>query len=159
MFTSQEQDYIFSTIKHGGNFRQKFSLNNKTYHYSENTLFKAQLYRVFSLLSNKVGVNSVVYDYIKKEDKIIIFCESMIDDNEELIEYGLGGEEYSLENTFDTANNYGLGNSIVELYKQVFYSLLIRDIDKNVAFIKKMENLLVSHLILIMMVYVAILES
>lgn len=148
ILTEQEQQYLWDNININCNFRDKINLNNKYLHCQLMTsIFRPQLYRIYSLLANYLGINTVIYDYIEKNSKYILFSESMIKEDEKLYEDELYPDNPINESIFLLWTNIieqlaNLNNNHIkeEFYKQIFYSLLIFDLDKEIAIIGKNDD-------------------
>ena len=148
ILNKEEQQYLWDNIGPNCNFRNKIKLNNKEIHCQKfYSVFRPQLYRIYSLLANTLGINTVIYDYIENNGKYILFSFSMIKDDERLYEDEFYPENpindsiflkwLSIIEQMDELENYNIKK---EFYKQILYSLLIFDLDKEIAIIGKNNN-------------------
>lgn len=141
--TEKEKKIFFDIAKQRIiKIREPIEINGKKYYaMSLISIFRPQLYRVFSLLANKLGIESVQYDYISEDENYILYSESMINSSEVLYEDELCDDSF----TPDIFGNYidvitrleknGISGIREQFAKQIFFSLLIFDCDKEIGII------------------------
>ena len=128
---------IFLKENNNDRFRNTFNVGNKTYFYTLfDSVFLSQLYRVYSLLAKNLNVPAAEYDYLKRGSKIVLFSKSVVEKNERMFENLCPPD---MENLFSNWDNMIEGISKKhhidlkeDFYRQIFFSLLIYDQDKNV---------------------------
>jgi len=143
ILTTEEQKYLFSNQHNIRNFRNKIKLGNKDIHCKLfSSILCPQIYRIYSLLAKNLGIDTVIYNYVEKNNNYILYCESMIKENEKLYEEELYSSNsinifFNWLEIIESLNDYQIKQSF---YKQIFFSLLINDIDKEIAIIKNNQN-------------------
>ena len=133
-------------------FDNTFIYNDeKYYYYVNNYLFMTQIYRIYSLLAKELGVNTVEYDYIRKNGINLLYSKSVYDKNEKLVESNYLNENAKKDGYSDYMKLWleaieelpfiDKDNSLDDFYKQWFYGLLIFDDDKQISLIRDNQGL------------------
>ena len=132
------KNYDFKDLKiQRNNFSNYVIIDNKKIHYKKAELFECQFTHLLSVFLNKIGIKSVYYDYDDKTN--ILYCESMIKNNEKLVEFPFKSDDYFystyyyvLKDNLEKNNNLDI---LSDLYNGYFAACIFRDTDKNTGVI------------------------
>lgn len=148
------EDFAKKIISKGSSerFDKTFSFDGQEYHYFvNNSIFFAQLCRVYSLLAKEAGVSSAEYDYIRINSKNLLYVPSICKNGEKLYESNILPESNEVRDRIDYLNLWkeiifklpfkDINSAVEDFYKQWFFGLLIYDVDKQISIVKDSDGL------------------
>lgn len=130
-------------------FDKTFYFDDKEYHYFvNNSIFFAQMCRVYSLLAKKLGLASIEYDYIRMDGKNLIYVPSINKSEEIVYESDILPDDNQVFRSYEDFINLWKDRmsqlpfkdkeaALKDFYKQCFFGLLIYDVDKQISLVKE----------------------